>query len=77
MRLRSFMNPFSGPAPARLTLNFVVTWLLDAKQSGAEILKGPDPPPRSPTPRVNMRDLCGGTKLTENKRGLPCIERAS
>lgn len=42
--LRSFLNPFPGPKRARLTLNFVVTWLLDAKQSGAEILKGPDPP---------------------------------
>lgn len=46
--LRSFMNPFPGPKRARLTLNFVVTWLLDAKQSGAEIPKGPDPPPAPP-----------------------------
>lgn len=46
--LRSLMNPFPGPKRARLTLNFVVTRLLDAKQSGAEILKGPDPSPRPP-----------------------------
>lgn len=43
--LRSFLNAFPGPKGARLTLNLVVTRLLDAKQSGAEILKGPDPPP--------------------------------
>lgn len=74
--LRSFMNPFPGPKRARLTLNFVVTRLLDAKQSGAETLKGPDPP-RPPHWGWIWETYVGGTKLTENKCGLPWIQRES